>query len=178
MSLSEAGHGLRTLGTIAALCLLLVLAVLWGWSAVNDPLPTGGPETEECTQVHVADGEQVDPSRVTVSVLNASGRSGLAAQTMRDLLSYGFGEGDLGNAPSEARVPRVQVWTDDPKNPAVRLVARYVAGRDGEPARIVEREAPLIGVNVVIGDRFKSVVQGPRKLRAKTDSSFCAPPTA
>ena len=106
----------------------------------------------------VAKGEKVQPDEVTVSVFNAGTTDGLATKTMEQLQTRGFAPGETGNAPS-ADVDRVEVWAEDARNPAVRLVASYLGRSD----KVVtpKGEALGVGVVVVVGDDFRRVRPGP-----------------
>lgn len=162
-------EGARSAITISALCLLLVLAALWGWSAATEPLPAK-IDTPLCVDHAVEAGEKVYPQDVTVSVYNAGTREGLAGRTMQLLTDDGFAQGVEGNV--SARVGSVQIWTLEPESPAVQLVADRL-GTDVE----IERREPLgVGVAVVVGDGFKDLVQGKRSLVAEEDATICGPP--
>lgn len=169
-------HGLdqrvRTLLTIGVLALLLLAGAAWGWSAATKPFP-GAVDTPVCTDVEVEAGSKLFADQVVVSVLNASGREGLAGRSMQLLTDDGFVAGDTGNAARGTRVDYAQVWTDGPANPAVRLLAR----RLGPDTRVVRRESDYPGVTVVVGDRFQELA-GPDRtsIRVGRDSVVCSPP--
>ncbi len=114
-------RGVRTAVTLAVLCVLLVVAGIWGWKAATKPLP-GKVDSPICVNTSVAAGDKVFPEQVTVSVYNAGEREGLAGRTMQLLTDAGFAEGNSGNAP-DGKVTGVAIWTDEPDNPAVLLVA-------------------------------------------------------
>lgn len=158
--------------TLVVLAVLVVLAGLWGWSALTQPFP-GKTTPPKCLSTTVQEGEKVFPGQVTVSVFNASDRNGLAGSTMAEFADAGFGEGSTGNAPSKARVVRAQIWTSTPKNPDVRLVARYLG-----PSRVIRRDAPGVGVTVLVGAHYEGLVKGPASVRAKKETEVCSPPVA
>ncbi len=163
--------GVRSALTLTALGLLLVAAVVWGWSAVTAPLPDSGPQAP-CTPTPVAKGEPIRSDQVLVSVLNAGTREGLAGRTMQLLVDAGFAEGESGNAPPGTRVAAAQVWATQPRNPAVQLVA----SRLGPDTEVVKREATAPGVVVVVGDDFTELAKGQRKVVARSDTEICSPP--
>lgn len=166
---------LRTVGTLAALLVLLLLGVTWGWSAVTAPLPESEESAALCEDVTVAEGEKVFPEQVTVSVLNAGSREGLASRTMADLVGKGLHQGQNANAPDDAEVDYVEIWTDDPGSPAVRLVRSYLT--EGGKGVVVVRRDPLnLGVNVVVGDDYGEVVDGRTSVVARQDAIICSPP--
>lgn len=162
-------EGARSAITISALGLLLVVAALWGWSAATDPLPAK-VDTPICVDRTVEAGTKVFAQDVTVSVYNAGTREGLAGRTMQLLTDDGFAEGNSGNV--SARVDVVQIWTLDPQNPAVQLVA----SRLGKDVEIERRDGPGAGVSVVVGDAFRDLVEGRRSVVAQDDATICSPP--
>ncbi|MDI6910501.1 LytR C-terminal domain-containing protein [Nocardioides sp.] len=162
-------EGARSAITISVLGLLLVAAALWGWSAATDPLPAK-VDTPICVDRTVEAGTKVFAQDVTVSVYNAGIREGLAGRTMQLLTDDGFAEGNSGNV--SARVDVVQIWTLEPQNPAVRLVA----SRLGPDVEIERRDGPGVGVAVVVGDGFRDLVDGRRSVAAQDDATICSPP--
>jgi LytR cell envelope-related transcriptional attenuator len=163
-------EGVRSAATLAALGILLVLAAAWGWNAATDPLPAK-VDTPLCVSRDIAAGEKVFPQDVTVSVYNAGTREGLAGRVMQGLSDDGFAEGSSGNA-SSTKVTAVQIWTEDPTNPAVRLVASHL----GNQVEIERREGIGSGVTVVLGDKFRELVPGAKKVVAQDDTEICSPP--
>lgn len=161
--------GARTLLTLAILVLLVVLGGAWGWAKVTAPLPKKEP-APVCTAATVKAGDHVFPAQVTVSVLNASRREGLAGRTMSALKTGGFGVGDSGNAPNGTSVSNAQIWTSDPHSPAVALVKAWLPG-----VKVVHRQVAEPGVVVVVGDKFKEVGEGPTSITAGTDATICSP---
>lgn len=157
--------------TLAALTLVLLLAAAWGWSQVTEPFPKKA-DPPKCVDRVVAAGDKVFPDQVTVSVFNASSRNGLAGRTMLDFTDAGFGPGDTGNAPRNAEVGTAAIWTETPKGPDVRLVA----SRLGRGVQIERRDGLGVGVTVVVGDGFESLVKGPRSVKASDDATICTPP--
>jgi hypothetical protein len=163
----------RSVATLGVLLVLLLVGVSWGWSAVTAPLPeTGDPPI--CDDVTVDEGDKIYPEQVTVSVLNAGTRDGLASQTMQALVGKGFVRGDNANAPSRADVAGAEIWTDDPESAAVALVASYLA-ENGKGVTIREQDPSELGVNVVVGDRFGKVVKGRKAVTARQATTVCSP---
>jgi hypothetical protein len=159
--------------TLAGLALLVVLGALWGWSAMTQPLP-GETTVAKCVTRTVTPGERVFPGQVTVSVLNASNTDGLAGRTLAAFSTAGFAEGDTGNAPRDADVARAVIWAPTATTPDVRLVR----SRLGPATRVIPRDAPGVGVTVVVGDAFTKLVNGPRSMRATQRSEICSPPVS
>ena len=162
-------QGARSAITLAVLCLALVVAALWGWQAATEPLPAK-VDTPICVAKQVPAGSKVFPQDVTVSVYNAGSREGLAGRTMRQLTDDGFAEGSSGNVKADVAV--AQIWTLEPDNPAVLLVA----SRLGKDVEIERRNPPGPGVAVVVGDGFDDLVDGRRTVTAEADAEVCSPP--
>ena len=158
---------------LGSLSVLLVVVALWGWNAATEPFP-GRTEIPQCVPRSVDAGEKVYADQVTVSVFNASGRNGLADRTMQEFTDAGFGEGDTGNAPREARVRVATIWTETPRSPAVRLVA----SRLGPKVRVVRQEPRGVGVTVLVGDGFEKLVKGRRSVTAREAAEICSPPSS
>lgn len=163
---------LKSLVTLLGLGGLLLVAALWGWSAVSEPFPEReGPAV--CVDRAFAQGDTIRRRDVTVSVLNAGTRNGLAGLTLDLFVDAGFGDGQSGNVPDDSpRVRNVEVWTDEPQSPAVQLVVAQL----GDDVRVVRREPTTAGVQVVVGDRFRSLSKGPRKIKADRETEVCGPP--
>ena len=163
--------GSRSAATLAGLCLLMLVATVWGWNALTQPFPKNTPPPD-CVQTKIAAGERVFPEQVVISLFNASTRSGLASATSADLSDRGFVIAESGNAPSKS-VP-TQILTSDPQNPAVRLVQGQFKG-----AQIVPGDSLRPGVTVLVGEAFAGLrVKGVKSVAAATDAVICAAPGA
>ncbi len=163
------GH-LRTVATLAVLGVLLLVGVAWGLSAVSEPFPeTADPPI--CVDSPVSEGDVLRPGGVTVSVLNAGERSGLASTTLDDLVDREFAKGQLNNA-SDEDVRSAQIWSADGSTAAVRLVRSYLGGK----VEVVEREGPAAGITVVVGDQFPGVKKGRGQVKVDADGTVCSPP--
>lgn len=158
----------RTTITLAVLAVLLVGAAVWGWSAATEPLPAK-VDRPVCVGSEVDAGERVYPQQVTVSVYNASNREGLAGRTMRELEDAGFAEGRSGNA-ERTKVARAAIWTTEPTNPAVVLLASYLGDVDVE-----RRDGLGPGITVVVGDQFGRVRTGESYVEADEPATVCGP---
>ena len=141
--------GLRTAITLGVLTLLVLVAAVWGWSALTEPFPEDEP-VAICEDTTVSAGSEVRRDQVVVSVFNGSKRSGLAGATSAQLAERGFVTGDVGDSPSPAAT--TQIWADDPTNPAVALVQQQF-----KKAKVVPGEAIGVGVVVVVGEKFKNL---------------------
>lgn len=159
---------LKSALTLLALGALLVIAAVWGWHAVTKPFPSTEPPPL-CIDVTVNTGTEVFRDQVAVSVFNGSNRNGLAGATMAQLEQRGFVGADSDNAPT--KVAGVQIWTDQPRNAAVRLVARQF-----KAAQIVSGEELGRGIVVVVGESFKALRKKEvESVTAVETSTFCSP---
>jgi len=166
---------LRSAITLGVLCLMLLLGLVWGVNALTAPFPslvTVSEPSGPCADRSVTAGDRVGRGDVTVSVYNASTREGLAGDTMEKLVVRGFGVGETGNAPAGTKVRAVQIWTDDPTNPAVRLVASQF----GEDAKVVEHTPLGYGVTVVVGNELGALEKGLSHITAEASATICSPP--
>lgn len=161
--------GARTLLTLAIVALIVVVVGGWGLSMLTAPFPKK-VAAPLCTPNEVNAGEHIFPAQVTVSVLNASRREGLAGRTMSTLTSDGFAAGLSGNAAKGTKVGTAQIWTDDPASPATRLVAAWLPG-----AKVVQRKVDEPGVVVVVGNGFGQIGTGPKSITATKDGTICSP---
>lgn len=156
----------RSALTLLGLCVLLVAGAAWGWVALTKPFPKDDP-VPVCSDTSVAAGTEVRRDQVVVSIFNGSKRSGLAGATRAQLSERGFVPGDVGDAPQPSAT--TQIWTDDPKNPAVQLVRRQF-----RKAKVVPGDRLGIGVVVVVGEKFKTLrPQQVESVVAKTDTTYC-----
>lgn len=161
--------------TLAVLVLLCVLGLFFGVRALSSDLPDDpivkDPEPT-CTLRDVPAGGTVFPADVLVSVFNGGTRSGVASSTLGKLVERGFVGGEAGNT-QDAGVRFVQVWAEDPTNPAVQLVARQFG-----PRTRVTSGHPVLGpgVVVVVGDEFKEPGPLVKSVRAESSAQICSPP--
>lgn len=156
--------------TLGVLAVLLVVGVSWGFAQVTEPFP-GKVDPPICVDTTVPAGERIYPQDVTLSVLNASDREGLAGRTMAEFVAEGFDEGQTRNAPDGTPVARVEIWTKDADNPAVLLVR----SRLGQ-AEVIEMADPLAaGIVVVVGDEYTEVREGRPSIVTDTDVVVCGP---
>ena len=130
--------------TLGVLGVLLRRRGRVGHLGTHQAVPRDG-DPPACVDVAFAKGERIVRGDVTVSVLNAGTRNGLAGLTMDLFVDAGFAAGQEGNANERAKVDNVEIWTDDPRHPAVQLVA----GQLGDAVEVVRRDPSAAGVQVV-----------------------------
>ena len=162
---------LKTGLTLLGLVLMLFAGVSWGFDQVSKPFPKK-PDAPLCIDTSYAAGDTLSPAKVTVSVLNASGREGLAGRTMQLLTQNGFARGQTANAPEGTTVAApAEIWVTDRKNPAVQLVRSWL----GKVPVRVRSELPSAGIDVVVGDQFAELTQGLASVTVKDDAVVCSP---
>ena len=158
--------GLRTAITLGVLTLLVLVAAVWGWTALTEPFPEDEP-VAICEDTTVSAGSEVRRDQVVVSVFNGSRRSGLAGATSAQLAERGFVTGDVGDSPTPTAT--TQIWADDPTNPAVALVQQQF-----KKAKVVTGEAIGVGVVVVVGEKFKTLKKKQvESVLAEADATYC-----
>ena len=158
--------GLKTAVTLGVLCLLVLVAAIWGWAALTEPFPEDEP-VAICEDTTVPAGSEVRRDQVVVSVFNGSKRSGLAGATSAQLAERGFVTGDVGDAPTPTVT--TEIWTADPTNPAVALVQQQF-----KKAKVVTGDELGIGVVVVVGEKFKTLKKKQvESVLAEADATFC-----
>lgn len=165
-------RAMKSAATMVALVVLLVLAAMWGWSALTRPFP-GLADAAACVETPVKAGETVTADQVTVSVLNAGKTAGLAGRTMDEVLGQGFQEGDTGDTPEDTEVAYAQIWTDDVNSPAVALLNSHL-----RRSKIVQMDMTTIGavgVVLVVGDTFDDMIPGDAQVTAAADTTICSP---
>jgi len=163
---------LRTAITLAALLVVMLLGITWGWAQMTKPFP-GKVDAAICVDTSYAAGDELFTQDVTVSVLNGSGREGLAGRTMEELKTAGFAEGQTGNAPKGTALTTVaEIWVDDVSNPGAKLLR----ARLGKVPVVAHPEVDYAGIVVVVGDQFEKFRQGPQSVVLSDDSVVCSPP--
>ncbi len=163
---------LRTAITLAALAVLMLLGITWGWAQMTKPFP-GKVDAAICVDTSYAAGDELFVQDVTVSVLNAGGREGLAVRTLSELETVGFAAGQTSNAPKgTALTSAAEIWVDDVDNPGAKLLR----ARLGKVPVVAHPEADYAGIIVVVGDAFGELRQGPLSVILSDDAVVCSPP--
>lgn len=163
---------LRTAITLAALAVLMLLGVTWGWAQMTKPFP-GKVDAPICVDTAYRAGDELFVQDVTVSVLNASAREGLAGRTLEELHTIGFADGQTANAPKGTTLTTPsEIWVDDVDNPGAKLLR----ARLGKVPVVAHPEVGYAGVIVVVGDSFGVLRQGPLSVTLADDAVVCSPP--
>lgn len=178
----------RTPITMLVLLGILMGAAWYGWATItsadeDDKSPTVSGKTEdEClSRQTYKKGTKIRARTITVSVYNAGLVSGLAGETLDDLVDKGFRRGSAANAPSGLTATNVTIVTSTRNSPQVELVAKQFRGN----VQILEGDVIRPGVNVVVGDSFRGVDDNAKrrlvlhhKVRTCTTSGVAAEPGA
>jgi LytR cell envelope-related transcriptional attenuator len=163
---------LRTAITLAALALLMLVGVTWGWAQVLKPFP-GKVDVPICVDTSYRAGDELFVQDVTVSVFNASKREGLAARTMQELEDAGFAAGQTANAPKGTSLTApAEIWVHDTDNPAAKLLRARV----GRVPVVEHPENRAAGITLVVGDQFGDLRKGPDSVILSDDAVVCSPP--
>jgi hypothetical protein len=168
-------RGLRTFLTMSALVVVFAGGTFVGVRL----LFSGAPELPDadaassCRNRTLEPGEQLAPNQVSVNVLNASGRSGMANRTMINLQTIGFVPGTVSNAPDDARIGNVRILAREPKRVDARLVGAQFRGKVQYTKGTPKDEA---NVEVYIGSDFVGMKKKPTKaVKAKNTVTLCVP---
>jgi hypothetical protein len=163
---------LRTAITLAALAVLMLVGVSWGWAQMTKSFP-GKVDAPICVDTSYQPGDELTVQDVTVSVLNASSRAGLAARTLDELHTAGFAEGQFGDAPKGTAITGpAEIWVEDVQSPAAKLLR----GRLGKVPVVSHPEVNYAGVIVVVGDSYTALQDGPESVTVADDAVVCSPP--
>jgi hypothetical protein len=162
----------KTLLTLAVLAVLVMVGVTWGWASLTTPFPHSAKQGP-CLTTTLQPGDRVSAPKLVVSVFNASDRVGLAERTMSEFEDQGFGPGNVGNAPKGTVVKFAQVWSENPRDPAVRLVV----SRLGRLAHVIKKTHSGPGIIVVVGTTFQKLVPGLSSVKVTEPTTICSPPT-
>lgn len=163
---------LRTAITLAALLVLMLLGVTWGWAQVFKPFP-GKVDAPICVDTTYRSGDELSVQDVTVSVFNASAREGLAARTLQQLEDAGFSSGETANAPKGTTLTGpAEIWVTKPDDPGVKLLRKRV----GKVPVVEHPENTAAGITLVVGDQFGDLRDGPDSIVLTDDAVVCSPP--
>ncbi|MFI7014224.1 LytR C-terminal domain-containing protein [Streptomyces sp. NPDC050164] len=109
-----------------------------------------------------------EPRAITVNVLNATARSGLAKQTADELKKRGFKIGDVGNATKQydkkVKGPGVLLGPASALDTSLPVLGTQLPGAE----RRTEEARKGAAVDLVIGDGFRELAKRPDADRALT----------
>lgn len=167
---------ITTAVTLLVLCGLLVAGAVIGWQKLFTDLPDAPTPVAEpspsCSSEGVQKGDLLRSSQVVTSVFNAGSRSGLAGETLDALTKRGFERGEVGNAPDDVDVRRVQVWASRRNDAEARLVALQF----GKRTKVKVSKLDLgPGVDVVVGNKFRGLEKAKRSIKVQKPQQVCAP---
>jgi hypothetical protein len=152
---------------MVALLGILLGAAWYGWATItsaNDDDEQSQAQTEprkkKCASTQVfKKGTKIRAKTITVNVFNAGLITGLAGETLDDLVDNGFRRGAAENAPIGINASNVTIITNTLNSPQVRLVAKQFRG----DVRILQGKAIRPGINVIVGDNFRGVDDGAKR---------------
>ncbi|TXS41348.1 LytR family transcriptional regulator [Streptomyces sp. uw30] len=171
----------RRRGRLVVLAVASVAAlgmVGWGTLQLIDVFTGGGGEASaagpksDCgtraTPSPSATAPLPKPGGITVNVLNATTRSGLAKQTADELKKRGFKIGDVGNAPKaydkKVKGTGILLGPAASLNTSLPVLATQLAGAE----RRTDATRKAATVDLIIGDRFKQLTKKPDADKALT----------
>lgn len=154
----------------------LAAVIFVGGSLTGFKLLTAAPEKTNaapaCQTVTAQAGKRLSSNMVTVNVLNASERAGLANRVLIDLQSNGFLGGSKGNS-TDTAPKRVAIVTNDRKDPRVKLVAQQF--KDNVKYSKPQGSAGD-GITVVVGPNYSGLKSKPKtSVRTDREISACIP---
>jgi hypothetical protein len=144
--------GTRRRRPLPGLIFLLVLALaalgVW-WNVLNDEKARDQAQAAACSSASAAP-DALDPSTVTLRVLNASDQAGKAAEVATTLDSRGFVVQETGNDPSDNEVTGVGEFRFGPRGKgAAAYLGLFLPGATERP----DTRATDV-VDLVIGPEF------------------------
>lgn len=163
----------RTAITMTVLVVLLLGAVVWGWTRLTAPIPApelGGASSGVCTPRDYEAGATLTAADVVVNVYNASGRSGLAQETMTALTSRGFAAGNTGNAPEGSEVARVEIRASNIESTAVGILRANL----GDPL-VVTLDEDVDAVTLYVGPGWDGLKGEEGSRTVPVAESICGP---
>ncbi len=161
----------RSAATLAALGVLLVVMAVVGWKSATTAFPSLSGDTPAPACVKTEVKKVIYRKEITVSVYNASKKSGFADRTMDSMERRNFVVGAVGNAPDDTDVPRVEVRTTVKDDPRAELVAEQYKPK---AAITVSENALGPGIDVVLGPKApRPVVPAPKSLKLDKPTSTC-----
>ncbi len=143
---------IKTPLTLLALTAIVVFGGMWGYKNATAQIPPRPPEPCVMTDV----GGTLTPNHVTLRVLNAGLRGGLAKRVSSAMRSYGFNILKVNN--TDQRLTNTVIVGHSPNDPEVVLVAGFFkkATRQGD-GRIDHV------VDVLLGDDYAGRLTNPKQ---------------
>jgi hypothetical protein len=162
--------------TMLVLCGLLVIGSVLGWRKLFADLPGEQTAANEpaaaCRTKQIHAGQKIRSSQVRVSVFNGGSRDGLAETTMTALRKRGFRPGEIGNAPSDAKVRRVAIWSTEDDDAQARLVALQF----GKHIKVTFADVDLgPGIDVIVGNNFHGLGKAKTFIKVRSPQDVCIP---
>lgn len=146
----------RTLVTFAVVLLGLFFAFWYALSYYRDVDPLASPSAEATCRPY--DPNELAPAQVTVNVLNATDRNGLAGLTSRSMAERGFVVGKVANDASGRKTPAVAEVRHGPQGTAQ---AKLVLTVMPEGTALVNDKRKGAVVDVALGTKFERLAPQP-----------------
>ncbi|MGL4745170.1 MAG: LytR C-terminal domain-containing protein [Dermatophilaceae bacterium] len=146
----------RTVVTLGVVLLAMFFAFWYALSyyRADETAQPGGP----AASCRPGDPRAVSPDQVTVTVLNATSRAGLAGQTSRQIASRGFAVGKVGNDTSARPAPTV---AEVRHGAAGEAQAKLVLATLPAGSTLVKDARTGTDVDVALGAKFNGLTPEP-----------------
>ena len=141
----------RALITIGVVLLGLFFAFWYALSYYENDASSAQPQIAATPTCRTPDPNEVTPGQVTIRVLNATDRTGLAAATAKDLAALGFRVSGADNDDSDRKAPTVAEVRYGPEGKARARLVRTVLPK-GTRTHNDQREGT--DVDVVLGREY------------------------
>ncbi len=160
----------RALITIGVVLLGLFFAFWYALSYYQNDAGSAPRQVSATPTCRTPDPDEVVPGQVTILVLNATNRNGLAAATAKDLAAVGFRIAGADNDDSDRKAPKVAEVRFGPEGEARAQLVRSVLPK-GSTLHNDKRKGT--DVDVVLGQKYTKL----RALPTPTTSPLPVCPT-
>jgi hypothetical protein len=148
----EISRFIKTPLTLLALTAIVVFGGVWGYQNATAQIPARPPEPCVMTDV----GGKLTPNHVTLRVLNAGLRGGLAKRVSSAMRSYGFNILKVNN--TDQRLTNTVIVGNSASDPEVILVAGFFKNATRQGDGRVDHV-----VDVLLGDDYAGRLTNPKQ---------------
>ncbi|MFT3971255.1 MAG: LytR C-terminal domain-containing protein [Micropruina sp.] len=152
MGVREISRFIKTPLTLLALTAIVLVGGVWGYQNATAQIPPRPPEP--CVMTNV--GTALTPQHVTVRVLNAGLRGGLAKRVSSAMRSYGFNILKVNN--TDQRLTTTVIVGNSANDPEVVLVAGFFKGATKQGDGRIDHV-----VDVLLGDDYAGRATNPQE---------------